>query len=194
MNCNECEYLEIYENVLSKELCSNIIELFLNEKNQHEGLTSGGVNKHTKNTKDFHLTNNATKEWIEIDNHLYNALNKCLTDYREKYTAFQMFSEIKDTGFQVQRYIKNEGFYIYHNDFSADKEKYRILTFLFYLNDVEEGGETEFFYGKLKVKPEAGKCILFPASWTFPHTGIMPISNDKFIVTGWLHLFDIKNI
>ena len=61
----------------------------------------------------------------------------------------------------------------------------RKLTFLWYINDVEEGGETEFF-GNHKIKPEAGKLILFPASWTFPHCGKMPISDDKYIITGWL--------
>ena len=61
----------------------------------------------------------------------------------------------------------------------------RIVTFLFYLNDVEEGGETFFYNGK--VKPEAGKLILFPATWTYNHKGNMPISNDKYIVTGWFY-------
>ena len=185
----EYDYLEIYENMLSKDLCAKIIELFLNEKNKHDGYTSGGIKKEIKNTTDFHLKNNVTKEWIEIDKQLYDALNKCLTQYRDKYHAFKLFDKIDDTGFQVQRYLKNEGFYTYHNDFYIEKTKYRILTFLFYLNDVDEGGETEFFYGKVKVKPETGKCVLFPASWTFPHKAIMPISNDKFIVTGWLHEF-----
>ena len=61
----------------------------------------------------------------------------------------------------------------------------RHLTFLWYLNDVEEGGETEF-WGQYGIKPEAGKLILFPASWTFPHKANVPISSDKYIITGWL--------
>jgi len=188
------EYLEEYDNVLDKELCEHIIGFFLNEKNTHQGQTSGGINIQVKNTTDFHLKNNTNEIWTEIDKKLYEALHLCLHKYRDKYQAFRTFEKINDTGFQIQRYIKQEGFYIYHNDFLADKEKYRILTFLFYLNDVDEGGETEFFYGKTKIKPKAGKCVLFPASWTFPHRALVPISSDKFIVTGWLHLYDIKNI
>jgi len=187
------EYLEEYENILDKEFCNHIIENFLQEKNTHEGQTSGGINKQIKNTTDFHLKNNTSEIWKDIDNKLYNALHICLQNYRNN-EAFRVFEKIDDTGFQVQRYIKNEGFYVYHNDFRVDKEKYRILTFLFYLNDVEEGGETEFFYGNVKIKPKVGKCVLFPASWTFPHRALIPLSSDKFIVTGWLHLFDIKNI
>jgi len=185
------EYLEEYENVLDKEFCDYIISEFLKEKNIHPGCTSKGLDTNIKKTTDFHLKNNSSEIWTQIDKKLYEGLNKCLSKYRNKYEAFKIFTEISDTGFQVQHYIKNEGFYIYHHDFLVDKEKYRILTFLFYLNDVDEGGETEFLYNRLKVKPKTGKCILFPASWTFPHRANIPLSNDKFIVTGWLHIFGI---
>ena len=181
------EYLEEYENVLDKEFCDYIITNFLEEKKKCDGVTSGGINKEVKNTKDFHLKHNNNEIWMQIDKKLYESLNECLAQYRNKYECFRIYEKMDDTGFQIQQYIKNEGFYIYHHDFVANRKKYRLLTFLFYLNDVEEGGETEFFYGRYKVKPKAGKCVLFPASWTFPHCGIMPISNDKFIITGWLH-------
>ena len=68
-----------------------------------------------------------------------------------------------------------------------DKQQYRVITFLWYLNTVEEGGETELL-GSVNIKPERGKLLLFPASWTFPHRGKMPISHDKYIVTGWFHV------
>jgi hypothetical protein len=50
----------------------------------------------------------------------------------------------------------------------------------------EEGGETELCID-LKIKPEKGKLLIFPASWLYPHSGKMPISNDKYIVTGWIY-------
>ena len=55
------------------------------------------------------------------------------------------------------------------------------------MNDIEEGGETYFYNGK--VKPEAGKLILFPATWTYNHKGNMPKSDDKYIITGWFSYF-----
>uniref|UniRef100_A0A6C0ERN4 Fe2OG dioxygenase domain-containing protein n=1 Tax=viral metagenome TaxID=1070528 RepID=A0A6C0ERN4_9ZZZZ len=181
------EYVEIYENILSDELCDEIIDKFEKQENKYPGHTGSGLNTNIKLTTDFHLIRQQDNEWNDIDKKLYIGLNKCLVKYREKYKAFQVYTEITDTGFQIQRYISNEGFYIYHNDYRNDNDKYRILTFLFYLNDVEKGGETEFLYGRLKVKPEKGKCVLFPAWWTFPHSGLIPISNNKYIATGWLH-------
>jgi hypothetical protein len=87
------------------------------------------------------------------------------------------------------KYDKNEGKFVYHDDFSMvnDMKMHRVLTYLWYLNDVDEGGETEFC-GDFKIKPTEGKLILFPASWCYPHKGIMPLSNDKYIITGWLNI------
>jgi hypothetical protein len=54
-----------------------------------------------------------------------------------------------------------------------------------YLNDVEEGGETEFLYQGLKIKPEKGTLVVWPSSYTHVHRGNPPYSNDKYIITGW---------
>jgi hypothetical protein len=89
----------------------------------------------------------------------------------------------------VQRYIKNVGKFVYHDDSHIDynKGKSRIITFLWYLNDIHEGGET-IFSGKYGVKPTTGKLVLFPAIWSYPHCGKVPISSDKYILTGWIYI------
>jgi len=58
-------------------------------------------------------------------------------------------------------------------------------TWMVYLNDVEEGGETEFLYQHKRLKPEQGTLVIWPASFTHTHRGNPPLSNDKYIVTGW---------
>jgi hypothetical protein len=55
------------------------------------------------------------------------------------------------------------------------------------LNDVIEGGETDFFAGDIKIRPKKGTLIFFPSSWTYPHSGKMPMSSNKYIITGWLY-------
>ena len=38
----------------------------------------------------------------------------------------------------------------------------RTMAWMVYLNDVEEGGETEFLYQKLKIKPKKGTVVIWP--------------------------------
>jgi hypothetical protein len=54
-----------------------------------------------------------------------------------------------------------------------------------YLNNIKKGGETEFFYQNLKVKPEKGLTLIWPADWTFTHRGIPSPKEIKYITTGW---------
>ena len=91
----------------------------------------------------------------------------------------------------VQKYLKGSGGYphwhseLYPKDPSCET-LHRVLAFQFYLNDVEEGGETEFFYQEKKVKSKAGRMLIFPAGFTHTHRGNVPQSGDKYIITSWV--------
>jgi hypothetical protein len=54
-----------------------------------------------------------------------------------------------------------------------------------YLNDVQNGGETEFLYQSLRIKPTKGTAIVWPSEFTHTHRGNPPLSNNKFIITSW---------
>jgi len=205
----ENNYFYINRNSISRELCKTIIEMFDTDKNKYEGVTFGGLNKNVKDTQDLVVRKRLEKsrfdKWNKINKFLEKELAKNTKEYvkildnivnmnhkKENITSqYRTFSNDKLTNkcFMVQRYTKQKGRYTYHNDFHSDFEnkKYRVITYLWYLNTVEEGGETEF-WGTYTIKPETGKLLLFPASWTFPHRGKMPLSHDKYIITGWLYL------
>lgn len=63
---------------------------------------------------------------------------------------------------------------------------HRILLFMFYLNDVEKGGETEFYYQDMKVQPKQGTMVIAPAYFTHTHRGNIPTSGSKYILTSWV--------
>jgi hypothetical protein len=93
----------------------------------------------------------------------------------------------------IQQYKQNEGGYFYYHSeiypHPSDKSNdalHRTLLWMFYLNDVEEGGETEFYYQNLKTKPKQGSLVIAPAGFTHTHRGNMPISSDKYIFTSWV--------
>lgn len=184
-------FIVAYPNNLSKEFCKGIIEKYESEKqDRHIGVTAQGINLSVKKTTDLFISGNAT--WTKEDSILHQALNSALRDYYktipQEYDFQNIYSNnITDKGYQIQKYIKKEGFYIWHNDFAIQEDaSYRILTYLWYLNDVDEGGETEFMCG-IKIKPETGKLVIFPSTWGARHRGVMPVSNDKYIVTGWIY-------
>ncbi len=93
----------------------------------------------------------------------------------------------------MQKYLKGKGGYFHwHSEFyphPTDPQQdslHRNLLWMFYLNDVEEGGETEFYYQNLKSKPKQGTMVIAPASFTHTHRGNKPISCDKYIFTSWI--------
>jgi hypothetical protein len=204
-------YIYINKFSLSKELCENIINMFEEEKNgKYEGITASGITKNIKNTTDFIIPKNindnneiTTKKWAKVQKVLDEELNRNVKlyinkitkslnlDQKEDNTKYYIFPKkfLTCNNFMVQKYTINEGRYKYHDDFRIDwlQEKYRVITYIWYLNTVEEGGETEIWHD-FKIKPETGKLLLFPSSWTFPHRGIMPISSNKYIITGWLYV------
>ncbi|NHZ81722.1 2OG-Fe(II) oxygenase [Massilia sp. CCM 8695] len=91
----------------------------------------------------------------------------------------------------VQKYVRASGGYhhwhseIYPQNASCES-LHRALLFQFYLNDVEEGGETEFYYQKRKIDARQGRLIIAPAGFTHSHKGHVARSGDKYIATSWI--------
>ena len=71
---------------------------------------------------------------------------------------------------------------------------HRLFAWMIYLNDVEDGGTTNFTYYDLKIKPETGKTLIWPAEWTHAHSGEILNSGVKYIITGWMHFPYDKNL
>jgi hypothetical protein len=59
-----------------------------------------------------------------------------------------------------------------------------------YLNDVKDGGQTEWFHQKLKIKPEIGLTVIWPVDWMFLHKGVVAKKEEKFIITGWFSFIE----
>lgn len=183
---------------LSNELCSEIIELFETDNDfKYQGTSMVGYNPNVKNTTDLNITTTASvdKRWEKIHNVLLKELRHNINLYIENFQqqvnspGYRLFKgeNLGITNMQVQHYKKNIGMFKYHDDSQIiwEEKTRRVLVFIWYLNDVIEGGETEFC-GTYIIKPQPGKLIIFPAEWTFPHRGLIPKSNDKFIITGWV--------
>ena len=61
----------------------------------------------------------------------------------------------------------------------------RAFVVQLYLNDIEEGGETEFLYIGKRIPARAGRLIIFPAGFTHAHRGNPPLGQTKYICSSW---------
>jgi len=190
-------FIHLENNSLEKDVCDEIINRFNNDERKTPGKVLSGLIVSVKNT--IELSISGRSGWDDIDKLLHSKLNSALSNYINKHVIVNngqscglnnpCFKNIRDYGYNIQKYYANEGFYVWHNDF-VDKEslqtfqQVRLITFIWYLNDVSEGGETEFINGK--IKPVAGNLLLFPSTWNYYHRGNIPKSNDKYIITGWV--------
>ena len=69
----------------------------------------------------------------------------------------------------------------------------RYLVLLWYLNDVEQGGETRFPQLDVTVQARAGRLLMFPPYWMYQHEGLPPLSGDKYIISTYLLFIDPSN-
>ena len=202
------KFIKIFDSKFTLDFCNNVITLFNNETHVQNGVSAAGLNREIKDTTDYKIPSALNdendslqiKDWLEVDSDIHKILSPTIKEYvveinntlhnpNQEDMYYLGSDEYNDTGHQIQKYKKNEGHYkTYHNDFSIIKGSsfYRVMTYIIYLNTIEEGGETVFF-GNYKIKPTAGSIIIFPAAWTHPHCGNVPVSDDKYIITGWLY-------
>lgn len=171
-------------NALPKSFCNNVIEKFEQDDRKRQGQVGGGVHLDIKRSSDLSISDLC--DWKSYDEAFYNSLHSALKKYTafipEEFYKFNALSKLdKDSGYQIQRTQPGD-YYIWHHD----QTKTRLVTFIWYLNDIKDGGYTEFIDGT-RIQPEAGKLIIFPATWDFLHRGVSPKTETKYLCTGWVH-------
>ena len=178
------DFIYIERDALPKSFCNNVIEKFEQDDRKRQGQVGSGVHLEIKRSSDLSITE--LEDWKSYDQAFFRCLNNGLKKYvrflPQEYTMYKALSEIKnDTGYQIQRTQPGD-YYIWHHDQTTS----RLVTFIWYLNDVKDGGYTEFIDGT-RIQPEAGKLIIFPSTWDFLHRGVSPKTETKYLCTGWVH-------
>ena len=97
-------------------------------------------------------------------------------------------------GFNIQHYKPGEGYLNWHSERSIHLTHQRALTFMTYLNDVSDGGGTEFKYQKLRHNAKRGKTLIWPSDFTHTHRGQKSPTQEKYITTGWFNHIDVALI
>ena len=173
------------------EFCEMMIEKFEADERKKPALI-GPKAEEIKTIRDStNLEINHFVDWKSVVDDLrgmiYSRLCKYLDDIHIGATK-SMWCGGYDSTYTMMKYVPGTIGYDWHNDFSydthTDRGGIRTVTWLFYLNECD-GGETEFITGK-KIKPEAGKLVLFPSTWCMVHRGLPINSGVKYLCVGWL--------
>lgn len=133
-------------------------------------------------TEDFMLTHDIGFKYVSEYNMI---IGKCLELYIKKFEELKRY-RYQQVYLNVQRTLPTEGFHAWHSEDGSMGSNRRLLATMMYLNDVNDGGETEFLYQSKRFKPTKGQVLIWPAGFTHVHRGNPPLSGEKFISTSWL--------
>lgn len=178
------DLIHVYEDVIDPNICQFLIDFFETSSDKHEIIDN--------EKKPFFTQLNFTenREVNEEVNNVHNFFIKQTLEYRSKYYEFvdeRVFpSQNAFEQFRIKKYdTSGEQMFDTHVDVIDHATARRFLSFMWYLNDVNDGGETIF--KDLTIQPKAGTLLVFPPLWMYPHKGNPPISNPKYIMSTYLH-------
>lgn len=182
-----------FDNIISDRDCDELIIWFSKNQQLHKpGMVYGtGNTGNIINEKHKILTQAELPLKHKVSEIVTDAVVKTYTEYT-KIKPNPGFNDICIKDYVMKLYKKNEGFFATHIDQKNGNSSTRLFGLVFYLNDVEEGGETEFPDLNIKVKAKKGKSLIFPCNFLFPHRGNIPISNDKYAITCFIN-FSLNN-
>ena len=177
-------------NIENDKLCNEIIKFFEENKSmQRVGITATGYDPKLKKTTDMAIQPSDLKnQKFSLFHSYFNLLKDCFLDYRNQYPFLKhkFFDRTHIGNFNVQKYNSGDHFSHLHSERVSLDSIHRLFAWMTYLNNVDDSGTTNFEYYDIKVKPEIGKTLIWPAEWTHAHTGSILKSGTKYIITGWI--------
>jgi len=178
----------LQEYVDDLSVCDDIIEFHTNSSEKRPGTTVSSqghvVDKTVKDSVDVALSGDVAAKYFE-------QLQGVAYKYVAKYPQCNMYAPWGIVCLpMVQMYPPNGGYFQWHTERVCATDPIvasRHLVFMTYLNDVTDGGETEFALQGVKVRPKKGLTLIWPADWTHTHRGLPSSTQTKYIVTGWFN-------
>lgn len=176
---------------IPEDICDLLIDMFhsTKESTKHPGMVGKGIIDTTiKESEDLVVHENSSNEGF----HAYRSvLQKVANNYFDRYSQAEPIGRVGfREGHNIQWYPKGGGY----KDFHCERNNIdplnlcRHLVYMTYLTDVTGlGGETQFYFQKIDVKPEKGLTLIWPSDWTHTHRGNPAIEEEKMIITGWIH-------
>lgn len=186
------DFIQVYDYTLTEDLCKNVIRLFQGQileefsQNGRPQFKQFNITQYLDDQEN--LSEHPANDWGLIQNVLIDSGTQYVQKYMDDVQCRQNFPKRSALEqFRVKKYeAGTEDRFDTHVDVGDHETARRFLSVFWYLNDVEEGGETVFF-DDFTVKPKAGRMVIFPPLWLYPHSGKPAISNDKYLLSTYTH-------
>jgi hypothetical protein len=181
------KFIKVYERTLSLGLIQDCIDW--SDRPATELKLSTEADGDTQFEDKGKLGRDDHQKFLKFSNTpLMDRINKELLPYFEDYR--KQFPGVKggiSYEIKLQKTPIQGGYSVWHCEQGPGMSATRALSWMVYLNDVEDGGDTEFLYQSFKQKAVKGTLVIWPAAFTHTHRGNPPYSNVKYIVTGWIN-------
>ncbi|MDP6473927.1 MAG: 2OG-Fe(II) oxygenase [Alphaproteobacteria bacterium] len=172
-------------------LCERLIGGFHAAKElglTHPGMSARGLDKSWKDSEDVSISCLPLDDYGDIVHDYFAHVMASHSLYLEEFPELARHGA--KVGFldppQIQHYEPGGAFYGDHYESSGLDISHRVLAFLTSLNDIKDGGGTEFIDQKVTFPPERGVTKIWPAGFTHTHHGVPAPDEHKYIITGWL--------
>jgi hypothetical protein len=179
-------FIRMYRDSFSRELCEEVIRRFEADERKHTSTTATRDKPRLRTGTMLQIGD--LPDWKDIADAYSAALEKNLQAYAQAFPTLQQLVSgpaTKRTPPLLERIEPGQGFGM-HIDASVAGTHDRMVAVLMYLKDVEQGGETQFPFQSIQIRPRAGMMLLFPPYWTHPHQGVSPVSGLKYNLTSYV--------
>jgi hypothetical protein len=178
-------YVQCFDDALEPGFCQRMVESFNRLSRFHARGGRGGTNPLEESAwTELNLTKAADASFEAF---FREQAIRHLAVYNERVAlTLPIPPRSRLENLRIKRYSVDAGDRFQPHFDALDYCSNRYMVFLWYLNDVSEGGETEFCDLGLRVKAQQGRLLMFPPYWMFQHAGLPPRSNDKYMISTYL--------
>jgi len=186
-------FIGTYDNYITKEECDKVIKIYKEQDRFNNTLSRINTEKSPvleKQDQQFFANAGNMDIWWENLKPMIANFDLAWNHYAINTGADDAYkTNFLYTTLKIQKTLPTEGYHLWHIEHNKGSENEpRAFVFSIYLNDVEEGGETEFLHFSKRIKPKAGRIVIWPAAFPYVHRGNPPLSGEKYILTSWMML------
>tara|TARA_B100000035_G_C20968742_1_gene540039 strand:+ start:90 stop:650 length:561 start_codon:yes stop_codon:yes gene_type:complete len=174
---NHNKFIIEFQDFVDHSLCDEIVR----KVESNEGYVNNPCQKSfVKHNKFINLSRDS--RFREVDELSYGIISSAHGHYQQRCTFSHFLGNyFKDlTCDFFYRYYDSGDYYNWHID--KDQHAELVFSYLVYLNDDFEGGDTLFLADKLKVKPKKGSVLCFPCDFTYIHKSTKVRSGLKKVI------------